>query len=1362
MSRARGASTSSSRRSSRWVATSTNNELYTSVPSRQKTHTVQPAYKPSGWVVGFPHQVLRSGTEDSHMMAQALVSFSIQQLKEASELQSKIEPTKGLLKTVETQHNYPDNLDQYWPISFPGAKRIKLVFDPRCSTEHNCDYVVIFKDGNHSSDNRWTPINYTGRQADITNKNWPGVDGRAPLYIDSDHCDIHFHSDGSNNDWGVKIFCYGIMKEPSHDAVEEFKAKKAQFTGSIEMACWLMEFISAEPLAAVRQGLYNKATLRTLRKYVEVVAPSDKIWMVHLVSSMLTNLGVNVHLGKEAVGEIRRMVASLKDLAVTQYRQEEAQTGEKKSPLLQALIQATVLGDNSPVLAPEYRTLEDEEQDDGVVETKEEVTLAEEKTDGRKKEPAVWGPASGVQLTSHARIAVAAPGGEPTTVLAAKPIGTRGPDLCRLNVWGFDGPSALRIGLAPAGYMAAQGVLGEAPGTLAWDGGKLYYGGKQAAFGTVVKPQDLLALAVDPVAGTVTVVRNKAKVGVALGPKGSGAAFEVEDGQGLAAGEHFVAVILPAGAGAKLMGPDLSAQEEALARSARSDAGSKGDSSAGFLEKIRDVVDYMSAFTARRIPSAIVRREFLEGVRTKNQVMLESAHPFDGEPLHQEVSIPGAVGLEVRLHWSTSLAKTDKLRLTGTDDQEVVLTGIQNGVDENSIGASISVGDMVVRGPAWEWGDQDGGAGSLGEVVEIKSWKGKSGAGVQVHWLETDYTALYRWGFEGHHDLLYVAPGSRCSRPLFIVGDTVTVDLETAGVTAAAAADTASPGQAWTGALRMSEMHSAVSINVCDELELVRDFSLEVWIRPNEIRSSPMAVVSRALDGMDIEVGDTLMHQLLLRVCPDGQVQFSMINQETAIGVSLKGGRVSANKWAHLAVTVQDRTVRLYVDGREAGSGSYESGRLESLGAPLVVGNLLSVMPFAGHVWDFRVWDRALTPPRLQASVRSPGQTESTEGLLVRLLSAPPSEAEMAENAGPLGTPGQGDIRGAEWDDHVEGVARAESSQPWGYKIKVLPIYPVSALQTLAGVAEEYQAFAERYTKGDMRHDLALVRYVNDVAAKKGFSEDQLLQCRWEDIAPSDGDTDKMPLIKELMSMPLSAPPSASTGGDATGTPRRPGTVVQARYGMIQLLNALLKDVLPLIDLGTIDKAWSMASLISRCRSLIYTMLKQPVWQNALESTQGASATFELRLSRSKALKFAGSGKTDDEGRFMVFSQAFRQIHPMQPRGLRRADKLYNVFWMGERSHDAGGPYRETWSVYCNELQSAALPLLRRTPNGVHSIGQNREQWVLNPGSASTTHFEMFGFMGKLMGIVSAPTRRKMHDKFPLTNLLTRSDPCDP
>lgn len=45
------------------------------------------------------------------------------------------------------------------------------------------------------------------------------------------------------------------------------------------------------------------------------------------------------------------------------------------------------------------------------------------------------------------------------------------------------------------------------------------------------------------------------------------------------------------------------------------------------------------------------------------------------------------------------------------------------------------------------------------------------------------------------------------------------------------------------------------------------------------------------------------------------------------------------------------------------------------------------------------------------------------------------------------------------------------------------------------------------------------------------------------------------------------------------------------------------------------------------------------------------------------------------------------QMNTMHPRSLRTHSKLYNCVFMGERSQDAGGPYRESWSMYAQELQ---------------------------------------------------------------------------
>ena len=73
--------------------------------------------------------------------------------------------------------------------------------------------------------------------------------------------------------------------------------------------------------------------------------------------------------------------------------------------------------------------------------------------------------------------------------------------------------------------------------------------------------------------------------------------------------------------------------------------------------------------------------------------------------------------------------------------------------------SGLSVGSRVVRGPSWEYGDQDGGAGSPGTIVEITSWKGQEGRGVKVHWdcvSDNSIVNQYRWGFEGREYTFFV------------------------------------------------------------------------------------------------------------------------------------------------------------------------------------------------------------------------------------------------------------------------------------------------------------------------------------------------------------------------------------------------------------------------------------------------------------------------------------------------------------------------------------------------------------------------------------------------------------------------------
>lgn len=60
-------------------------------------------------------------------------------------------------------------------------------------------------------------------------------------------------------------------------------------------------------------------------------------------------------------------------------------------------------------------------------------------------------------------------------------------------------------------------------------------------------------------------------------------------------------------------------------------------------------------------------------------------------------------------------------------------------------------GLRVVRGPDWEWGDQDGGAGHVGTVAVVTDTSGP-GKAVVVQW-DMGNRCNYRCGIEGKYDL---------------------------------------------------------------------------------------------------------------------------------------------------------------------------------------------------------------------------------------------------------------------------------------------------------------------------------------------------------------------------------------------------------------------------------------------------------------------------------------------------------------------------------------------------------------------------------------------------------------------------------
>ncbi|XP_066547687.1 E3 ubiquitin-protein ligase MIB2 [Amia ocellicauda] len=74
----------------------------------------------------------------------------------------------------------------------------------------------------------------------------------------------------------------------------------------------------------------------------------------------------------------------------------------------------------------------------------------------------------------------------------------------------------------------------------------------------------------------------------------------------------------------------------------------------------------------------------------------------------------------------------------------IILKGIFQGV-------------KVVRGPDWDWGNQDGGEGKIGKVVDIRGWDTESGRSVASVTWANGTTNVYRMGHKGKVDLKYVS-----------------------------------------------------------------------------------------------------------------------------------------------------------------------------------------------------------------------------------------------------------------------------------------------------------------------------------------------------------------------------------------------------------------------------------------------------------------------------------------------------------------------------------------------------------------------------------------------------------------------------
>lgn len=210
---------------------------------------------------------------------------------------------------------------------------------------------------------------------------------------------------------------------------------------------------------------------------------------------------------------------------------------------------------------------------------------------------------------------------------------------------------------------------------------------------------------------------------------------------------------------------------------------------------------------------------------------------------------------------------------------------------------------------------------------------------------------------------------------------------------------------------------------------------------------------------------------------------------------------------------------------------------------------------------------------------------------------------------------------------------------------------------------------------------------------------------------------------------------------------------VHAFFGVAVYINLEAEKCLPIVDFANpnslprheelflIDTLFFFTKMYLHFQPLL-TLTKAHISAPEDEYTD-PSTVVQIRLNRTLARSAPlHSDEATRVGR-SLFGQAFKQIGGKDGRLFRQEyvgmldggqKRAFRVEFVGEGVFDNGGPYRECFTVWVEELQSRTLPLFLPCPNAQHSFGENRDWWVVNPARSSPRDIEHLQFCGKLIG----------------------------
>jgi PKD repeat protein len=165
-------------------------------------------------------------------------------------------------------------------------------------------------------------------------------------------------------------------------------------------------------------------------------------------------------------------------------------------------------------------------------------------------------------------------------------------------------------------------------------------------------------------------------------------------------------------------------------------------------------------------------------------------------------------------------------------------------------------------------------------------------------------------------------------------------------------------------ALSFDGANDWVTVADAASLDLTTGLTLEAWVYPTSLGNANRAVIVK--EGSSASVYALSAHRSTTPRRPTGSV--NVAGQRTVVG----GSQLSTNTWAHLAVTYDGATLRLYVNGALSASLPVSGSIATSTGALRLGGTALGTQWFRGRLDDVRVYAAALTQAQIQEDMSAP------------------------------------------------------------------------------------------------------------------------------------------------------------------------------------------------------------------------------------------------------------------------------------------------------------------------------------------------------------------------------------------------------